>query len=88
MHSKALSEIYSILSNISNICNNVNKNINSSQKNCFIEKLVVIMEQDRGVVHRGEANGWNTHLLGICKKCSGIEDQMSDKCVVITLMGL
>ena len=69
MHSKALSEIYSILSNISNICNNVNKNINSSQKNFFIEKLVVIMEQDRGVVHRGEANGWNPHLMGICKKC-------------------
>ena len=51
-----------ILSNICNISNYILEDVDASEEDGFIEELVVVVEQDRGVVHRGETNGWNAHL--------------------------
>ena len=51
-----------LLSNIGNIGDHVGHDVDASEENALVEIFIVVMEQDRGVVHWGEADGWNSNL--------------------------
>ena len=59
--------------NISHIFNYVNKYINSFQKYIFIEKLVVVVEKNRSVGHRREADSWDADLAEVARVRAGGE---------------
>ena len=54
------------MSNICNICNYISEDVDASEEDGFIEELVMVVKQDGGVVHWGEANGRDANL---CKTC-------------------
>ena len=60
--SHILSIVQFFLSDICNICNHISEYVNSSEEDGFVEELVVVVKQDGSVVHRGEANCWDSHL--------------------------
>ena len=59
--------------NIGHIFNYVNKYINSFQKYIFVEELVVVVEKNRSVGHRREADGWDADLAEVARVRAGGE---------------
>ena len=59
---------------ISQISDHVNKDVDALEEDVLVDELVVIVEEDGGVVEGGEPNGRNTNLMVI----SGGNAQMSN----------
>ena len=55
---------------ICNLLDNIDKYYNSSQKNTFIQKLVMVMEQDWSVWHRWKPKCRNSYLSEILTVCA------------------
>ena len=51
--------------NICHFSNDITKDINATQENLFIKKFVVIMQQNRCVVHRRKSKSRNTNFSDI-----------------------
>ena len=56
------------------ISDHVNKDVDALEEDVLVDELVVIVEEDGGVVEGGEPNGRNTNLMVI----SGGNAQMSN----------
>ena len=51
-----------IWSNVCDVCNYISEDVDAPEEDSFVEELVVVVKQDRGVVHRREADRWDSHL--------------------------
>ena len=49
-------------SDLCDVSNDVNKDVDASEEDGLVEELVVVVEENRGVVHWGEPNGGDTNL--------------------------
>lgn len=52
----------------------VGVDVNASQEDLLVEVLIVVVQQDGRVVHRGESNGWVTNLPDEATVGGGWED--------------
>ena len=58
----ASSDSFGVVLNVSQCCNNIFIDPNSPEEDPLVKKLVVVVEEDRGVIHRRETQCRDTKL--------------------------
>jgi len=59
------------------IGNHVNKDVDALEEDGLVDELIVVVEEDRGAVEGGEADGRHPNLSDVARVCGGRENLWS-----------